>query len=251
VEPPVFGHLPLILGMDKKKLSKRHGTVSVMSYKEEGILPLALFNFLAQLGANLGEEPVLSVTQIMDRFDFQALKKSPSVFDRERLAFINAKVIGDTPPRELAVLVRPFLEAVLPCAPEPPLAAVRVTATRAKDLRELAAMLVPFVALEFPYDDKGLEKARKDPDALAALKTLLPKLETIADEGWNPSRLEEILRGHAAETGVKAGALIHPCRLFLTGRTESPGIFDVLAAMGREGTLARLARGLEEMGTAG
>lgn len=250
VEPPVFGHLPLILGMDRKKLSKRHGTVSVMSYKDEGILPLALFNFLAQLGANLGEEPVLTMTEIIERFDFSALKTSASVFDRERLTFINAKVMGETPPCELSLLVKPFLEALLPGADPPTEAAVAVCATRAKDLRELAAMLVPFVTDAFACDEKGLAKAGKDPAALAALERLLPALEGIAEGDWTPARLEEVLRGHAQAEGVKAGALIHPCRLFLTGRTESPGIFDILAAMGKAGTLARLKRGLAAMGTA-
>ena len=251
VEPPVFGHLPLILGMDKKKLSKRHGTVSVLSYRDEGILPLALFNFLAQLGANLGEEPFLTMTEVIRRFDFSALKNSASVFDRERLAFINAKVIGETSPCELAVVLGPFLEAQLPAGPQPGEAAVRVMATRAKDLRELAAMLVPFVTIDFPLDPKGLEKARKDPGALAALEGLLPKLEGLAEEEWCPAKLEEVLRGHAEASGVKAGALIHPCRLFLTGRTESPGIFDVLQAMGRPGTLLRLRRGLDSVSAAG
>jgi len=251
IEPPVFGHLPLILGMDKRKLSKRHGTVSVMTYEEEGILPLALFNFLAQLGANLGEEPVLTMTEIMHRFDFSALKNSASVFDRERLAFINAKVIGETPACELKMLVRPFLDAVLPCGPstaecpcEPTEAAVSVVGSRAKDMRELAAMLVPFVSEDFPYDEKGLEKVRKDPKALEALTSLVTRLETLSGEGWTSAKLEEVLRAHAEACGVKAGALIHPCRLFLTGRTESPGIFDVLWAMGQAGTVARLRRGL-------
>ena len=121
---------------------------------------------------------------------------------------------------------------------------MRVVGTRAKDMRELAAMLVPFVTGDFPYDEKGVEKARKDPAALQALAALLPKLEAIPVAEWTPAKLEEVLRAHAQETGVKAGALIHPCRLFLTGRTESPGIFDVIWAMGREGTLARLERGL-------
>jgi glutamyl-tRNA synthetase len=248
LEPPVFGHLPLILGMDKRKLSKRHGTVSVMTYKDEGILSLALFNFLAQLGANLGEEPVLTKSEIIARFDFSALKNSASVFDRERLTFINAKLMGETPPCELASLVGPFLEALAPGAAPPSEAAVRVCATRAKDLRELAAMLAPYVSPEFPFDGKGLARARKDPSALEALKAMIPKLEALAEGDWTPAKLEEILRSHAEASGVKAGALIHPCRLFLTGRSESPGIFDVLWAMGKEGTLARLRRGIAAAG---
>lgn len=241
---PVFGHLPLILGTDKRKLSKRHGTVSVMSYRDEGILPLALFNFLAQLGLNLGEEPYLTLAQIQERFDLGMVKKSASVFDRERLGFTNAKVIGETPAAHLLPLLGPFLEALEPGLPAPSEAAVKVCGTRAKDLCELAAMLLPYLREGFDYDPKGTEKAVKDPAALAALSALVPKLEALSYDEWTPEKLEEFLRAHAAETGVKAGALIHPCRLFLTGKTESPGIFDVLWAMGQSGTLSRLRRGL-------
>jgi len=247
VEPPVFGHLPLILGLDKKKLSKRHGHTSVLSYKDDGILPLALFNFLAQLGANLGEEPFLPVDQVVNRFDFSALKNSASVFDPARLAFINAKVIGETSTEELMELVRPFLEALLPgfsMIPEPPVAVLK---TRAKDLKELAQGLVPFLSEGFPLDEKGLAKARKDPATLPALEPLVSLLESIPEAEWSPGKLEEALRSSADGSGVKAGTIIHPVRLFLTGRTESPGIFDVLWAMGKPGTLARLRRGLEKV----
>jgi len=244
---PVFGHLPLILGPDKRKLSKRHGTVSVMTYRDEGILPLALFNFLAQLGLNLGEEPYLPMEQILARFDLGAVKKSASVFDRDKLAFTNAKVIGDTPAADLVPLLGPFLEEACPGLPAPSEAAVKVCGTRAKDLNELAAMLRPYVADDFAYEPKGVEKARRDPAALAALETLVPRLEGLSAGGWTAAELEEVLRAHATAAGVKAGALIHPCRLFLTGRTESPGIFEVLEAMGQAGTLARLRRGLASL----
>jgi glutamyl-tRNA synthetase len=186
------------------------------------------------------------MTEIMHRFDFSALKNSASVFDRERLSFINAKVIGETPACELRVLVAPFLKQLTAGAAEPSEPAVRVVGTRAKDMRELAAMLVPFVSAEFPFDEKGAEKARKDPKALEALSSLVTRLEALTEEEWTPAKLEEVLRAHAEESGVKAGALIHPCRLFLTGRTESPGIFDVLWAMGQAGTIARLKRGLAD-----
>jgi glutamyl-tRNA synthetase len=114
-------------------------------------------------------------------------------------------------------------------------------------MRELAAMLVPFVSEDFSYDEKGLEKARKDPRALEALSSLVPRLEALAGDEWAPTKLEEVLRAHAEASGVKAGALIHPCRLFLTGRTESPGIFDMMWAMGQAGTVARVRRGLASL----
>ncbi|MEW5764894.1 MAG: glutamate--tRNA ligase [Acidobacteriota bacterium] len=248
--PPVFGHLPLILGMDKRKLSKRHGTVSVLSYRDEGILPLALFNYLAQMGANLGEEPCLPVEEILRRFDLDSLKKSPSVFDREQLRFVNAKILGETPTDELGSLLPPFLaaEGLAPSAiPEP---AVAVLKTRAHDLRELAAWMRPFLTEVFPYDEKGRAKALKDPAALPAVASLAERLAEIPEADWTPARLEEVLRRHAEACGIKAGALIHPVRLFLTGRSESPGIFDVLWAMGKPGTLSRLQRGVRELGPA-
>ncbi|MCI4397814.1 MAG: glutamate--tRNA ligase [Acidobacteria bacterium] len=245
---PLFGHLPLILGPDQKKLSKRHGVTSVMAYRDEGILPLALFNFLAQLGVNLGEEPYLTLSEIITRFDLNAVKKSASVFDRAKLTFINAKVISGTPPCELAQLLHPFLAALLENAPEPDEAAVSVMATRAKDMKDLAAALVPFLTEDFVYDAKAMEKATKDRTGLEALRALLPKLQAVAPEDWAPEKLETLVRAHAEESGVKAGALIHPIRVFLIGRAESPGIFDLLFAMGRERTLARLRRGLAKMG---
>ena len=244
---PTFGHLPLILGMDKKKLSKRHGVTSVLAYRDEGILPLALFNFLAQLGANLGDEPFLPVDSIVERFELSSLKKSASVFDRAQLAFINAKVIGETPVEELVALVRPFLKALMPDADAVPEAAVAVMKTRAKDLRELAEGLVPFLTKDFSYDPKGLEKAKRDGAALAALAALCPVIEGLTGPEWRQEAIEAALRKHAEESGVKAGALIHPCRLFLTGRTESPGIFDVIWAMGKEGALERIRKGLAEL----
>lgn len=242
-EPPVFAHLPLILGPDKKKLSKRHGVTSVTSYRDEGILSLALFNFLAQLGANLGEETFLTKSEILGRFDFDALKPAPSVFDVERLLWMNGQVLGETPDCELRILLQPFLEAE-GIGSEAPERAVAVMKTRARDLKDLAARVAPFILSEFELDAKGLSKAAKKPESMPALERLEKVLSGLSDTQWTPEGLEAELRKCAGECGVKAGTLIHPVRLFLTGRTESPGIFDVLWAMGREGTLYRLSRGL-------
>lgn len=245
---PVFGHLPLILGPDRKKLSKRHGVTSVTAFRDEGVLSLALFNYLAQMGANLGEDPLLSVTEILARFGLDALKKSPSVFDREQLRFVNAQAMGKTPSCELAVLLEPFLAARWDPPPTVPLKAVEVLKTRAHDLRELADWLTPFLTEEFPCDEKARTKALKDPAALPAVASLLPLLEGLEEERWSAAELEERIRAHAASQGLKAGTLIHPIRFFLLGRGESPGLFDVLEAMGKEGTLRRLRRGLSREG---
>ncbi len=249
VAPPIFGHLPLILGPDKKKLSKRHGGTSVISYRDEGVLPLALFNFLAQLGAYLGEEPYLTMEQILNRFDLGSLKKAASVFDRDKLAFVNYKLILDTPASELRGLLMPFLRVQLAGKEiaEPSEAAINVMKTRAKNLKDLAAMLIPFVTEDYLISPEGIQQHARDLVSLTALESLLVPLENLAESEWTPIRIEEVLRAQAQASGVKAGALIHLCRLFLTGTTASPGIFEVLAAMGKTGTLQRLRRGLQEV----
>jgi glutamyl-tRNA synthetase len=246
---PVFGHLSLIQGSDKKKLSKRHGVTSVMAYRDEGILPLALFNFLAQLGAYLGEEPYLPMKAILERFDLSALKKSASVFDREKLAFVNYKVILDTPASELRPLLMPFLREILPGRDimEPEDAAIDVMKTRAKSLKDLAGMLIPFVTEDYPLDAKGLEQHARDSAAVSAVEKLRDRFEELPESEWAPMRLEEVLRKQAEEAGIKAGALIHLCRLFLTGTTASPGIFELIAAMTKAGTLRRITLGLHNV----
>jgi len=244
VEPPAFGHLPLILGPDRRKLSKRNGETSVTAYRDEGILSSALFNYLASMGANLGEETNLTVTQILERFDLDSLTKAPSVFDRKHLFFVNARAIGETPSCELGELLKPFLDELLPGADAPSERAVEVMKTRAHDVRELAAWLVPFITTDFPFDEKGERKALKKPEALPALESLIPRMEALSDDAWTVGKLEDLIRAHADENGLKAGTLIHPIRFFLLGRSESPGIFDVFWAMGKEAAILRLKRGL-------
>ncbi len=220
----------------------------MISYRDEGVLPLALFNFLAQLGAYLGEEPYLTMDQILNRFDLGSLKKAASVFDRDRLAFVNYKLILDTPASVLRGLLVPFLRVQLEGkeAAEPSEAAIDIMKSRSKNLKDLAMMLIPFVTEDYPISPEGIQQYTRDLTALTAMESLLAPLENLAESEWTPACLEEVLRAQAQVSGLKAGALIHLCRLFLTGTTASPGIFEVLAAMGKAGTLRRLRRGLRE-----
>jgi len=242
IAPPLFGHLPLILGPDKKKLSKRHGTTSVVAYKDEGILPLAMFNFLASMGANLDEERCLTREEIVGRFELSKLKKSPSVFDRERLNFLNGKLIGEMPLDEIKGLVEPLFKKLYPFLPFPGDKAVDLMRSRAKGSSELATMLYPFASDDFYYDDKVLQKLDRE-NIRKNFLGFVYKISAIEEDSWNATEIEKALRGYAEERGIHAKELIHPSRLFLTGKGESPSIFDLFEAMGKQASLKRLERG--------
>jgi glutamyl-tRNA synthetase len=242
IEPPVFCHLPLIFGKDKKKLSKRHGTTSVLAFKDEGILSLALFNFLASLGTNLDEERCLSRQEIIDRFELDKIKKSPSIFDFEKLLFLNGKLISEMDLSELKEELLEFFKKLYPGSPFPDDKALAVMRTRTKTLNELAKSLYPFSKNDFDYDEKTLSKIDRDL-ILNFFEEFIVKISKI--ESWNQVEIEKVLRGFAEEKGIKAKDLIHPSRLFLLGKGESPSIFDVFFAMGKDKSVERLKRGFD------
>jgi glutamyl-tRNA synthetase len=243
IQPALFGHLPLILGPDKKKLSKRHGTTSVTEYKDEGVLSLALFNFLASMGASLDEDRCLSREEIVSCFELPRLKKSPSVFDRERLNFLNGKLIGEMELDGIREIVMPVFMKLYPKLPFPEEKPLKLMRTRAKNLIELALMLYPFASDDFYYDEKVLAKLN-----IESIKShfggFIDSLEKLDEGSWNSAAIEETLRGCAESAGIHAKDLIHPSRLFLTGKGESPSIFDLFEAMGKAKTIKRLERGL-------
>jgi glutamyl-tRNA synthetase len=242
IQPPVFCHLPLIFGKDKKKLSKRHGTTSVLAFKDEGILSLALFNFLASLGTNLDEERCLSRQEIIDRFELDKIKKSPSIFDFEKLLFLNGKLISEMDLSELKEELLEFFKKLYPGSPFPDDKALAVMRTRTKTLIELAKSLYPFSKNDFDYDEKAFAKIDRNL-IINFFEEFTSKISTI--ENWNQEEIERVLRGFAEEKGIKARDLIHPSRLFLLGKGESPSIFDVFFAMGKDKSIERLKRGFD------
>ncbi|MFB3851765.1 MAG: glutamate--tRNA ligase [Acidobacteriota bacterium] len=237
IEPPLFGHLPLILGKDRKKLSKRHGTTSVIAFKKEGILSLALFNFLASLGTNIDEEKCLSREEIARRFEIEKIKKSSSVFDYDKLLFLNGKLISEMDLNELKEELKNFWEF----QEFPDDKALAVMRTRSRTLIELSKNLIPFIKEDFEYDESSLSKIDKEKTS-KYFGQFIFNLEKISE--WIQDKIEQELRGFAEEKGLKAKDLIHPSRLFLVGKGESPSIFDLFYAMGKEKSLRRLKRGL-------
>lgn len=262
---PVFGHVPMILGPDGKRLSKRHGATAVGDYAQEGILPDAMVNFLALLGWNPGDDrEVMPRSELIQAFSMDRVQRKSAVFDLEKLSWLNGQYLAAAPAAELLPLVRERLAegglALPPGAAPPdwprsrqpwPEALVDLLKVRARTVVELAHQAEPFLVQEITEyaPDVMAKQWGREPDAVEArLRALAARLESAA---WDEVTLEEEVRSLAEELGVGAGKLIHPLRLAVTGRGSSPGIFEVLVLLGRGETLKRLAAAWEHLAQGG
>jgi len=249
-EAPRFAHLPLILGPDKKRLSKRHGAVSVLEYRDRGYLADAMFNFLALLGWNPGEgDEKLSREALIERFSLDAVGRSGAVFDLTKLDWLNGRYIDDLAPERMAEAVRPHLEEAGLWDDDLSgdrrgwfLELLALLQPRCRSLRDAVLQGRPFLdrSDDLTYDERAARKHLKGDDLGERLHGLRERL--AACETWDADHLETVVRTLADERGLSAGKLIHPVRLAVTGRGESPGLFEVLALLGRERTLARIDR---------
>jgi glutamyl-tRNA synthetase len=233
---PVYAHVPLIHGSDGAKLSKRHGATGVESYRDElGILPEALFNYLLRLGWGHGDREEFTPTEASEVFDLDGIGKSPSRFDLKKLLNLNGHYIRSADDRRLAELIAPKIgpSARLELLTE----AMPVLKTRARDLNELADGAA-FLFKVRPLALTEQAAALLDDDARAALARISARLR--AEQDWTTGALEANLKAHAEAQGLGLGKLAQPLRAALTGQTTSPGIFDVLALLGREESLARI-----------
>jgi len=233
---PVYAHVPLIHGSDGAKLSKRHGATGVESYRDElGILPEALFNYLLRLGWGHGDREEFTPTEASEVFDLDGIGKSPSRFDLKKLLNLNGHYIRSADDRRLAELIAPKMgpSARLELLTE----AMPVLKTRARDLNELADGAA-FLFKVRPLALTEQAAALLDDDARAALARISARLR--AEQDWTTGALEANLKAHAEAQGLGLGKLAQPLRAALTGQTTSPGIFDVLALLGREESLARI-----------
>ena len=240
---PAFAHVPLIHGPDGAKLSKRHGALGVDAYREMGYLPEAMRNYLLRLGWSHGDDEIIPTAQAIDWFNLESIGRSAARFDFAKLQNLNGHYIRQTPDAELATLAEPFLaaKASRPLSPVDRarlLAAIPGLKERAKTLAELADNAVFLVATRPLIPDPAAAKAL-DAEARMLIGRLATILAGLAD--WSGSNLEKAVRGFADAEARKLGQVAQPLRAALTGRTVSPPIFDVLAVLGREESLARLA----------
>jgi glutamyl-tRNA synthetase len=253
---PRFAHLPLILGPDKKRLSKRHGAVSVTEYRDRGYLPEAMFNFLALLGWSPGDgREKLTRREMIEAFRLEGINRKGAVFDEAKLEWLNGQYINDLPPERIAALIRSDLEAAGLAAPNLDeggarrdwfLRLLETLKARSKRIPDFARDLRPFLTDAFEYDPGAVEKhltAAKGggPEAVAArMRALREALASVSP--FTEGAAEEALRRLAEGRGEAAALYIHPLRVALVGTAVSPGVFAVLALAGKERALARLDR---------
>ncbi len=245
---PVFAHVPLILGADKKRLSKRHGATSVTEYQRQGYLPEAMTNFLALLGWSPGDDrELMSREELVAGFALEGISGGNAVFDTTKLDWMNGQYIARLPIAALAAQVTPLLEeaGLWPVVGERATPAwlhrlLELLRPRAKRLTDFAGQARPFLADTVEYDQEAVEKHLRTPGLDGHLGALLTALRDAAP--FDDPHVELAVRGTAEQRGVKPGALIHAVRVGITGRTTSPGIFESIVLLGRERTLARLER---------
>jgi glutamyl-tRNA synthetase len=246
---PRFGHLPMILGADGRRLSKRHGATAVGEYQVAGILPQALVNFLALLGWNPGDDQEIMLEhELIARFSLERIGKKSAVFDPEKLEWMNGQHIMALDDHELGRLVAPLLiDAGLIAAEE--LAdrgdwfahLLELLKPRGRTVAAIAEQARMFLATELEYEPKAIEKHWKDPASVVQhLRLVQEAFEGIADD-WTPERIEQALRDTADRSGVGFGKLVHPLRLALTGTAASPGIDQVVWLLGLDTIRGRIA----------
>lgn len=243
---PEFGHVPMILGPDKAKLSKRHGALSVMEYKTMGYLPEALVNYLARLGWSHGDQEIFSREELVQLFSTGNLGNSPSVFDIKKLEWLNAHYIKESAPERLAALLPEFIAESEGLNLDPAYLAsiVPLLQPRAKTLVEMADMARLFLVSTnaLAYDEKAVADQLK-PEARELLAALLPVYEGAADYSDHKA-LEAATQAFLDERGLKFKAVAQPLRVALTGKTASPGLFETMCVLGKAESLARIKRAL-------
>lgn len=246
---PVFAHVPMILGPDGRRLSKRHGATAVGEYHNQGILPDALFNFLALLGWSPGtDEELFTRDELVGRFTLDGINRKSAIFDTTKLEWMNGRYLAEAPGAALADVVRAALEdSPHPHPPEWWVRLVELLKVRSRTVLEMIEQARTYVFDDIRYDPAATAKHWKDGPATAArLERLYTDFAAIPE--WTESALEETLRNRAEAEGMGAGKLIHPLRVALTGSGASPGIFEVAVLLGRDRTLARLKGAIDRLG---
>jgi glutamyl-tRNA synthetase len=254
---PVFAHVPIILGPDRSKLSKRHGAVSVLWYRDQGYLPEAMVNFLALLGWSPGEDrEIMSVPELIEAFSLEGIGRSPAIFDLEKLTWMNGHYLRQCPVERLTDLAQPHLRAAGLLSGDPRYdrhaydeytyvqQVIGLEQGKVKTLAEIPGRVDFFFREDIEYEPEAVAKWLAAPNAAE----LLARLEmAVAELPEAPSaeQFESVVRGLAEQQGVNASKVIHPARVAVTGRTTGPSLFEALHVLRRDRVLARLRRARE------
>jgi len=245
---PKFAHLPMILGPDKTRLSKRHGATSVQAYRDMGYLPEALLNYLVRLGWSHGDQEVFTKEELIERFSLEAIGKSAAVFNPDKLLWINSQYIKDSSPEYISELLIPFLEKEGLVEKEEGIdrewlkRAVVTLQERSRTLLEMARSMRYYILEYVELDPKAREKFINE-------KTR-PMLEDVRDglaglEDFRAEEIEKVFMALVERHNTKLGKIAQPVRVAITGNTVSPGIFEVLEIIGKERAIKRLDRAIE------
>lgn len=243
--PPVFAHVPMILGDDGARLSKRHGAVSVMSYRDEGYLPEALLNYLIRLGWSHGDQEIFSRDEMIQLFDIKDVNKAASSFNTEKLIWLNQHYIKTSSVEHIADHLNWHMQQLRIDHEQagPPLTqVVALLQERAKTLKEMAAMSVYFYKQTTDYDEKAARK-NLNQDALPILKTIHQRLADIPH--WTGELIHDQVKQCADQHQVGMGKVAQPIRVALTGNTVSPSLDATLELVGRERTLAAIVSAIQ------
>ena len=239
VDMPVFGHVPMVLGADKARLSKRHGAMSVGEYQKMGFLPDAMINYLVRLGWSHGDQEFFKRDELIEKFDLEHLGRSASMFDTNKLLSLNSKHIQDTSPEKLADHLLFHLENLGIKAQNDKFTqgVIETLQPRSKTLVEMAKAALFYYQDEIEFDEKAAKKFLTS-DILDMLQKAVQYIENI--EEYTQTELENIFKQIMEETQLKFGKIAQPLRVALTGTTTSPGIFEMLLALGKEKTVQRV-----------
>ncbi|MDD3653492.1 MAG: glutamate--tRNA ligase [Desulfotomaculaceae bacterium] len=247
---PVFAHVSMILAPDRSKLSKRHGATSVEEFREQGYLPAALINYLALLGwSPEGDAEIMSPAEMVYQFSLEHVGKTAAIYDLKKLTWLNGHYLNEADLTLITGLVIPLLkkrglvpEEITPHFYYYIMEVVGTVRTRVKTINEIVDASTYFFSDDFEYDQKGVLKYFSKPGAAKLLKQARHVLEWV--KHFDLETTEATYRQLSEKLGIKAGDLIHPTRLALTGRTMTPGLFDVMVTLGKEKSLERLDRAI-------
>jgi glutamyl-tRNA synthetase/nondiscriminating glutamyl-tRNA synthetase len=246
-KPPKYAHLPLILGPDRKKLSKRHGETSVMEFRRKGHLPEAIITYLSQLSwLPAGSKKIFFIKELVNQFKLSKVSRNNPVFDYEKLRFLNSRAIQQRHANDLLHLLQEnddFTETYSAFPREKQIALIELIKPRMKTLIQFEPKFDIYLNGKLDYNNPDLQKLKKNystPEIIKYLQLLLVHLESIDRADFNITMVEQALRECADKNHLKAADLIHPARFALTSETVSPSIFDVFAFLGKQETGKRI-----------